>query len=447
MSEWQRRRWLWVSSGSKSKTARPAVRLQKTHGCSRVDLFRLDYEFATHAQIPVIMMQNIICTYDMHGYIDRRQADEVAERLAHYPVVALLGARQVGKSTLARIISAGFQDSVYLDLESPRDLSKLQDPESFFEVNRDSMICLDEIQRMPGLFEVLRSVVDRTGQRFLVLGSASRDLIQQSSETLAGRIAYLDITPFTYDEIRHVDARTHWLRGGYPKSVLAENDEISFDWRLNYIRTFLERDIPQLGFNIPANTLRRLWQMLAHSQGQTLNSAKLGSSLDRSANTIRRYIDILEQTFLLRTLSPYSVNVKKRLVKSPKVYLRDSGLLHALLDIETMNDLMGHPVYGSSWEGFAIENILANTPRWKAFFYRTSGGAELDLVLTRGGEIVAVEIKASTAPEPSRGFWSACEDIKATGKYVVGAVDTGYPIRNGAHVCSIDEMVEVLKLK
>ena len=377
----------------------------------------------------------------MRSYVNRRSTEEVLDSLEDYPVVALLGARQVGKSTLAKKICADFQDAVYLDLESPRDINKLQDPEAFFELNKDSLICLDEIQRMPDLFEVLRAVVDKTSQRFLVLGSASRDLIRQGSETLAGRIAYLELTPFTLDEIPGVDSRVHWLRGGYPKSVLAKNDDVGFEWRLNYIRTFLERDIPQLGFSIPASTLRRLWQMLAHNQGQTLNSAKMGNSLDKSANTIRHYIDILEQTFLVRTLAPYSVNVKKRLVKSPKVYLRDSGLLHTLLDIETMNNLMGHPVYGSSYEGYVIENILVNLPRWKPYFYRTAGGAELDLVLTRGAEIIAIEIKASSAPKPSRGFWSSCEDIKATRKYVIGAVSEAYPIKNGAHVCSINDLI------
>ena len=380
----------------------------------------------------------------MRSYVNRRSTQEVLDSLEDYPVVALLGARQVGKSTLAKKICADFQDAVYLDLESPRDINKLQDPEAFFELNKDSLICLDEIQRMPDLFEVLRAVVDKTSQRFLVLGSASRDLIRQGSETLAGRIAYLELTPFTLDEIPGVDSRVHWLRGGYPKSVLAKNDDVGFEWRLNYIRTFLERDIPQLGFSIPANTLRRLWQMLAHNQGQTLNSAKMGNSLDKSANTIRHYIDILEQTFLVRTLAPFSVNVKKRLVKSPKVYLRDSGLLHTLLDIETMNNLMGHPVYGSSYEGYVIENILVNLPRWKPYFYRTAGGAELDLVLTRGAEIIAIEIKASSAPKPSRGFWSSCEDIKATRKYVIGAVSEAYPIKNGAHVCSINDLIEDL---
>ena len=380
----------------------------------------------------------------MRSYVNRRSTEEVLDSLEDYPVVALLGARQVGKSTLAKKICADFQDAVYLDLESPRDINKLQDPEAFFELNKDSLICLDEIQRMPDLFEVLRAVVDKTSQRFLVLGSASRDLIRQGSETLAGRIAYLELTPFTLDEIPGVDSRVHWLRGGYPKSVLAKNDDVGFEWRLNYIRTFLERDIPQLGFSIPASTLRRLWQMLAHNQGQTLNSAKMGNSLDKSANTIRHYIDILEQTFLVRTLAPYSVNVKKRLVKSPKVYLRDSGLLHTLLDIETMNNLMGHPVYGSSYEGYVIENILVNLPRWKPYFYRTAGGAELDLVLTRGAEIIAIEIKASSAPKPSRGFWSSCEDIKATRKYVIGAVSEAYPIKNGAHVCSINDLIEDL---
>ena len=380
----------------------------------------------------------------MHGYVNREIHEKVLFDLQHYPVVALLGARQVGKSTLAKKICTEHRSALYLDLESPRDLNKLQDPEALFELNSEMLICLDEIQRAPGLFEVLRSVVDRSSQRFLVLGSASRDLIQQSSETLAGRISYLELTPLFREETTGMDWRTHWLRGGYPGSLLADSTDVSFEWRLNYIRTFLERDIPQLGFNIPAGTLNRLWQMLAHSQGQPLNAAKLGGSLDRSANSVRSYIDILEQTFLVRTLAPYSANVKKRLVKSPKVYLRDSGLLHTLLDIESMNDLAGHPVYGSSFEGYIIENILAGLPRWKPFYYRTSNGAELDLVLTRGRERIAIEIKASSAPKPSRGFWSSSEDIDATQKFVVGSVDGTYPARNGVTVCNLDYILTAL---
>lgn len=378
----------------------------------------------------------------MHGYLKRNITQKVLDSIENYPVVALLGARQVGKSTLAKKVVSRFPSAVYLDLELPEDLNKLQNPEAFFELNKEALICLDEIQRAPGLFEILRGVTDRTGQRFLVLGSASRDLIRQSSETLAGRIAYLYVTPFTLDEIPQVGMPLHWLRGGYPKSVLAKNDDLSFDWRLNYIRTFLERDIPQLGFNIPATTVQRLWQMLAHNQGQTLNTAKLASSLDKSATTIRHYIDILEQTFLVRSLLPYEANIKKRLVKSPKVYLRDSGLLHTLLSIESMNDLMGHPVYGQSFEGYIIENILAKMPRWTPHFYRTHNGAELDLVLTRGNEVVAVEIKASTAPKPSVGFWSCCEDIKATKKAVIGMVDKGYPIKNGAFIYALSEFID-----
>lgn len=380
----------------------------------------------------------------MNGYVNRAIEAKVMQDLRQYPVVALLGARQVGKSTLAKRICENLQHSLYLDLESPRDINKLQDAEALFELNSNGLICLDEIQRTPALFEVLRSVVDRSHQKFLVLGSASRDLIRQSSESLAGRISYHELTPFTRGETALTGNRVHWLRGGYPRSFLAEDDVASFDWRLNYIRTFLERDVPQLGFNIPATTLSRLWQMLAHSQGQTLNAAKLGGSLDRSANSVRHYLDIMEQTFLVRTLRPYSVNVKKRLVKSPKVYLRDSGLLHALLDIETLNDLMGHPVYGASWEGYVLENILVSLPRWKGFYYRTSNGAEIDLVLTRGNRRIAIEIKASSAPRPSRGFWSACEDIEATQKYIVGAVDSPYPGKRGATVTNVESLISAL---
>jgi len=380
----------------------------------------------------------------MQGYRERNILSDIVKRLHTNPAVALLGARQVGKSTLAEMIIEQFPDAMYLDLERPSDLNKLADTEAFFQQFRNRMICLDEIQRAPELFAVLRGVIDRNKRngQFLLLGSASRELIKQSSESLAGRISYLEITPFSRAETKDLEINKLWLRGGYPRSLL-NDDEASFQWREDYIRTFLERDIPQLGFHIPANTLGRFWRMLAHSHGQILNAAKLADSMGVSAHTIRKYIDLLEQTFVVRTLQPWSGNTKKRLIKSPKVYIRDSGLLHALLDIESMEQLFAHPVYGASFEGFVIENLLTQLPRWQASFYRTSSGAEVDLVLEKAGRTVAIEIKASTSPKLGKGNWSALDTLQANQCYVVAPVNSAYPLNEKVMVMPLDSMLEM----
>ncbi|MDE0119346.1 MAG: ATP-binding protein [Bdellovibrionales bacterium] len=385
----------------------------------------------------------------MQGYVERKKlVKRLKELLENYPAVAILGARQVGKSTMAKkFLSRWKKKSLYLDLQLPKDRNKISDPEAFFEFNKQSLICLDEVQYKPHLFQILRGIIDqrkRNGQ-FLILGSASRDLIQQSSETLSGRIAFLEITPFDVEEIGKERFYRHWLRGGYPRSFLSKSDSLSLDWRYNYIRTFLERDIPQMGFNIPAKTLERFWKVLSHSQGQTLNSSKLGSVLGKSSHTIKHYIDILEQTFILRTLKPYIRNIKKRVIKAPKVYIRDTGLLHALLDIETGNELFGHPIYGISFESYAIENICYHLPKWNSYFYRTSGGAELDLILERAKKRIAIEIKASSSPQPSRGFWSAIDDVKASKKYIVAPVSEPYPIQGGVTVFPLSHFLKKLK--
>jgi predicted AAA+ superfamily ATPase len=366
----------------------------------------------------------------MHNFIEREIADTVKTRLNNYPAVALLGARQVGKSTLAGIVIEQIPKAIHLDLERPSDLNKLTDPEAFFSQFSDHMICLDEIQRTPNIFPVLRGVIDRNRRygQFLILGSASRDLIRQSSESLAGRISYIEITPFSQQEASFTDQANHWLQGGYPRSLLAENNEISVQWREDYIRTYLERDIPQLGFQIPANTLGRFWRMLAHSHGQILNASKLAGSMGVSSHTIRKYIDLLEQTFMVRALPPYAENIKKRLVKSPKVYIRDTGILHALLSIDTMEDLFSHPVYGASYEGYVIENIVTQFPRWQASFYRTSNGAEIDLILTKGQRRIAIEIKSSTSPKVSKRFWNSIESIAPEKTVVIAPVEHEYPI-------------------
>jgi predicted AAA+ superfamily ATPase len=382
----------------------------------------------------------------MEGYVPRAIQEQVEARLADFPVVAVLGPRQCGKTTLIRETVASHPGVVYLDLERPSDLGKLRDPELFFNLQRlegpASLFCLDEIQRAPELFPVLRSLVDedrRNGQ-FLLLGSASRDLLRQTSESLAGRIAYLELTPFLASEIPQDDpgALTRlWVRGGFPLSFLAAGDESSRIWRESFMLTFLERDLPQLGFNVPAATLHRLWRMLAHLHGQTLNSSQLGAALGVSHTTVRSYLDLLTQTFMLRLLEPFATNTKKRLVKSPKVYLRDSGILHTLLQIDRLDDLLAHPVCGESWEGLVIENVVAALPRWQPSFYRTKAGAEIDLVLERGRRKLAIECKASTAPVVSRGFWSALDDLGIEEAWVIAPVTEPYPLRAGVTVAPL----------
>lgn len=377
----------------------------------------------------------------MHKIIPRDITKPVSSRLSNFPAVALLGARQVGKTTIASIVIDQFPKAIHLDLERPADLNKLTDPEAFFLQFSDHLICLDEIQRLPDIFPVLRGIIDRNRRngQFLILGSASRDLIKQSAESLAGRISYIEVTPFNSKEASFVDPAVHWLQGGYPRSILSENNEISLQWREDYIRTFLERDIPQLGFQLPANTIGRFWRMIAHSHGQVLNASKLAGSMGVSSHTIRKYIDLLEQTFMLRTLAPYSGNIKKRLIKSPKVYLRDSGILHALLNIEDMEDLFAHPVYGSSFEGYVIENIVSRLPRWEPSFYRTSNGAEIDLVLTKGMKKIAVEIKSSTSPKLKTNFWNCIDDISPDRTVVIAPVDSSYPISDQVMVMPLDD--------
>lgn len=383
----------------------------------------------------------------MHGYLERRILPQVTKRLAHSPAVALLGPRQSGKSTLAKAILDTYPKSIYLDLELPSSLNKLQDAELYLRTHQDKLVCLDEIQRLPEIFPLLRALIDerRRPGRFLILGSASRDLLQQSSETLAGRISYFEISPFTHSELKPKQRIHHWLLGGFPPSILNPDIQSSFAWRTDYIRSFLERDIAQLGYSIPTQTLARLWRMLAHNHGQTLNSTKFADPLGLTSHTARKYIDILEQTFLIRTLPAYSRNSKKRLVKAPKVYIRDSGLLHALLDIPDSESLFSHPIYGPSYEGYVIENICSENPDWKASFYRTSQQAEIDLVLEYGRKLIAIEVKASSSPTVSRGFWLALEDIKPQATFIVAPVASSYPLTKDVQIVNIESILKVLR--
>jgi uncharacterized protein len=385
----------------------------------------------------------------MQALIQRHLAGELVRRLQNNPAVAILGPRQCGKTTLATQILKSFPQSAYLDLENPADLAKLDDPLAFFELFDNHLVCLDEIQRTPELFSILRSIIDKRGKngQFLILGSASRDLIRQSSESLAGRIAFLDLTPFLLPETEvglKFDMNRLWLRGGFPRSYLAADDDISFKWRYEFIRTFLERDIGMLGFRMPPARLGRFWKMCAHTHGSLLNASKLADSLDVSSHTARSYIDLLEHTFMLRVLTPDTPNLKKRLVKSPKIYIRDSGILHALLDIRTHADLLGHPVLGTSFEGFAMENILGFAKNYVASFYRTSAGAEIDLVLRKGRRTLAFELKSAKVPRVSKGFWNALEDVAPDEAYVVAPVAEAYPLKSGVMVMPIAEIIKRL---
>lgn len=369
--------------------------------------------------------------------IPRILADEVRKALSRQAAVALMGPRQVGKTTLALEIG-GEQNAVYLDLEDRDDRNRLSNPALYFENVEDQLVILDEIHRMPDLFEALRGVIDkgrRKGKgkgRFLILGSASIDLLRQSGETLAGRIAYIDLGPLSALEIEdtRVARERLWLRGGFPDSYLANSDRESFELRKDFIRTYLERDVAMFGPRIPATTLERLWTMLAHRQGTLLNSSDLARALEVSTQSVTRYIDLLVDLLLVRRLQPYHPNVSKRLVKSPKVYVRDSGLVHTLLGIETQNQLAGHPVVGLSWEGYVIETLLSVLPwRSSAFFYRTAAGAEIDLVIEhRDGTVWAIEIKRALSAKVERGFHLACEDIKPARSFVVHAGQDRYPL-------------------
>lgn len=390
---------------------------------------------------------------DLQRYISRRLENQVHHSLLSFPVTAILGPRQCGKSTLAKTVLQGRADTVYLDLESPSDLRKLEDPEFFFATQREKLICIDEIQRVPELFPIIRVAVDgqRRPGKFLILGSASQDLIRQSSETLAGRIHYLELTPFCLDELLAAglagkdDYLRIWVRGGFPDSVTAPSEKVSFEWRTDFIRTFLEREIPQFGFSIPALTLRRFWTMLAHSHGQMLNASKIGQSLGFSSPTIRGYLDIMAQTFMVRVLPPFHANVKKRLIKSPKVYLRDSGILHALLEIEELEGLLGHPVVGNSWEGWCMEQIISMMSQWRPYFYRTSSGEEIDLVLERGRRRLAFEFKSSMAPKVSRGFPGSVEILQPEQTWIVAPVADSYPLMPGVEVASIAAVLSRLR--
>lgn len=358
--------------------------------------------------------------------ISRLLYPKLSEALAHSPAVALLGPRQVGKTTLALEIGQTV-NALYLDLESEQDLAKIAQPELYLADHQDKLVIIDEVHRFPGLFPVLRGLIDqgrRAGLRagrYLLLGSASLDLLKQSGETLAGRIAYLELAPFHILETGERSSENLWVAGGFPESLLASDSRQSLRWRQDFIRTYLERDIPQFGPRIAAETLRRFWVMLAHNQGGLLNTAQFSRNLGVDVKTVNGYLDLLVDLMLVRRLPPWHANIGKRLIKSPKVYVRDSGLVHALLAIQDKESLLAHPVIGQSWECFVIENLLAaGMGQVQGFFYRTGGGAEIDLLLLwPDGGLWAVEVKRSISPKLGRGFYAACADLNPVKKFVV----------------------------
>lgn len=390
--------------------------------------------------------------------IHRRLDDLLAARLRDTPAVVLLGPRQVGKTTLAQKVAREYGAAArYLDLERPADLRRLEDPDAYLRAQQGQLVIIDEIHRAPGLFPLLRGIIDerrreqdRTGH-FLLLGSASLDLQRQAGESLAGRVAYLELTPVLAHELptknrpkRPVDQL--WTRGGFPESLLAPTDVASATWRQNFLRSVLERDVPMFAPRMPVETVGRLWRMLASSQGSLLNQARLAASLDISSPTVGRYIDLLSDLLLVRRLQPFSGNLGKRLVRAPKVYVRDSGLVHALLGLDTLDDLLAHPITGASWEGFVIENLIAAAgPRRIPLFFRTEKGAEVDLLFERGGRVeMVIEIKRSTAPTVSRGFRVACEDLSPGAAYVVHSGSESWPMPGGVRAISLLELLQHL---
>jgi len=383
--------------------------------------------------------------------IERRHRKSVEDALESQAGVVLLGPRQVGKTTLAQDIAES-RDAVYLDMERVADRQVLEEPDLYLDEQVGRLVVIDEVQLMPDLFKALRGQIDRrrrqghrTGQ-FLLLGSASNTLLHQSAESLAGRVSYHELTPFTLPEIG-VDAMSAlWLRGGFPDSFLAASDRASLTWREDFIRTYLERDIPSFGLRIPSETLRRFWTMLAHEQGGLLNAAKLAGNLGVSGQSVARYLDLLVDLMLVRRLPPWHSNAGKRLIKSPKVYIKDPGLCHALLGIETQEDLLGHPVVGGSWEGFCIENLIAAAPRGtEASFYRSSAGAEIDLVLKLPrGQIWAIEIKRTTSPKVTRGFHIAAEELDVSERILVYADERQVPGQGGVRAMPLISALEQL---
>jgi uncharacterized protein len=383
--------------------------------------------------------------------IERILHRDILQSLQHFPAVGLIGARQVGKTTLAQMIAKQWPDkTLYLDLERPTDYSTLSEPELFLSRYADKLVIIDEIQLRGDLFPVLRSLIDmdRRPGRFLLAGSSSPDLMRQSGESLAGRIAYHELSPLLLKELSVEQMDLLWMRGGFPDSFLAASDEVSIQWREDFIMTYLQRDLAFMGYDvrIPAMKLRQFWQMLAHTHGQLINLSQLAMNMELSRQSIRKYLDILQETFMIRQLQPFHANLKKRLVKSPKIFIRDSGIFHTLMGIQSFQSLVGHSISGMSWEGFCIEQIVSRLPRgWNSFFYRTQTGAEVDLILQRrfGDAPILVEFKYSQSPRPTRGFWQVKADLQPKACYVIFPGTQSYPMGESVEVLPLSEIDKI----
>ncbi len=381
--------------------------------------------------------------------ITRNGETELTRYLKYFPAVGIIGPRQCGKSTLALSFLKGKKNSLYLDLENPDDRARLTNPTLFFSEYKNRLICLDEVQFMPNIFPVLRSIIDRNKRngQFILLGSASPEMLRQSSETLAGRIHYMELAPFILTEVGHEKKNSFtklWLRGGFPRSFLAPKEDISFAWRKNFIRTFLERDLSNFGISTSAEAMRKFWMMCAHLHGQVLNLSNFGNSLGVTHPTVKSYVDIMTGTFMLQKLEPFRANIQKRISKTPKIYLTDSGILHALLNIQSMHELLGHPVAGFSWEGFVLSQIRNSLKNWEIFYVTTADQAEIDFILKRGKQLVAVETKLSKAPTVSRGFHVLMMDLKIKEGYVVAPVDEPFPLNDKTQVVNVGAFVDNL---
>ena len=381
--------------------------------------------------------------------IPRLKDKEITENLKHFPAACILGPRQCGKTTLAKNIVSKKKGAVYLDLEDPDDRIMLSEPGLFFERNQGKLICLDEVQFMPEIFRTLRSVIDRTRRngQLLLLGSASPDMLRQSSETLAGRIAFTELSPLSLTEVDLKNTRSLnrlWLRGGFPKSFTLPKDDISMTWRKNFIRTFLERDLSNFGVKVSPENMRKFWIMCAHLHGQVLNLSHLGAALGVSHTTVGNYVEAMTGTFMLRKLEPYFINIGKRFRKTPKLYLSDTGILHALLNLKTMDDLVTHPVAGFSWESFALNQIIEMFDDWEIFYATTADLAEIDFILKKGRRTVAVECKLSKSPQLSKGFFTLMSDLKIKEGYVVCPISSSFPLKENVTATGIASLSELL---
>jgi uncharacterized protein len=379
--------------------------------------------------------------------IIRKILTKVKDSLLFFPVVAIVGPRQVGKTTLAKLIMSDWgRPSLYLDLERQSDLFKLNDPELFLLQHKEKLIIIDEVQNKKELYPLLRSIVDQTNYpgQFLLLGSASPELIRHSSESLAGRIGYHQLNPIDISEIPdNISQNNLWVRGGFPNVLLAKNDDLANLWMENFISTYLNRDLLQLGLNASPKTIRSLWTMMAHLNGHLLNATSLGKSLGVTTPTIIRYVDFLEEAFLLKSLHPFSWNIKKRLVKTSKIFLTDTGILHHLVGVKDFNDLSGNPILGSSWESFVINQIMAlKSDQIDLFFYRTHQGTEMDLVFSKGFSVIATaEIKYSNSPQLTKGNFQAIEDLKSPINFIITPSSDDFLIKDKLRVCSLKSFI------